>query len=231
MKARRSLSCREFWWRHEHLAPRMWASARRPVALYRHADASPSTGCSSGLTRASALTIQFIVIARDDDTTFGILHSRFHEAGRCGWAPAWKTARATRPPPPSPRSRSRGPDARRTRRRLRRRPARHRHRRRRPPPRRAARPLAQPARMGRVDRRTRPRLPQAPRPNRHADLQQLKRRTLTNLYNQRPQWLANAHATLDTAVANAYAWLADISDEDALQRIVGPESAEVRLTG
>ena len=30
-----------------------------------------------------------------------------------------------------------------------------------------------------------------------------KKRTLTNLYNARPQWLANAHATLDAAVADA----------------------------
>ena len=33
-----------------------------------------------------------------------------------------------------------------------------------------------------------------------------KKRTLTNLYNARPQWLANAHATLDAAVADAYGW-------------------------
>ena len=32
----------------------------------------------------------------------------------------------------------------------------------------------------------------------------LKARTLTNLYNARPQWLADAHAALDGAVAAAY---------------------------
>ena len=32
----------------------------------------------------------------------------------------------------------------------------------------------------------------------------LKARTLTNLYNARPQWLADAHAALDAAVAAAY---------------------------
>jgi hypothetical protein len=37
----------------------------------------------------------------------------------------------------------------------------------------------------------------------------LKTRTLTNLYNQRPAWLAHAHATLDTAVAGAYGWGAE----------------------
>ena len=32
----------------------------------------------------------------------------------------------------------------------------------------------------------------------------LKARTLTNLHNARPQWLVDAHAALDTAVAAAY---------------------------
>jgi type II restriction/modification system DNA methylase subunit YeeA len=44
----------------------------------------------------------------------------------------------------------------------------------------------------------------------------LKKRTLTNLYNQRPAWLDNAHRDLDAAVAAAYGWPADISEEDAL---------------
>jgi len=35
---------------------------------------------------------------------------------------------------------------------------------------------------------------------------ELARRTLTNLYNQRPAWLAQAHATLDAAVATADGW-------------------------
>ena len=33
---------------------------------------------------------------------------------------------------------------------------------------------------------------------------ELKRRTLTNLYNDRPAWFAHAHAALDAAVAAAY---------------------------
>ena len=32
----------------------------------------------------------------------------------------------------------------------------------------------------------------------------LRRRTLTNLYNERPTWLASAHQALDEAVAAAY---------------------------
>ncbi|HWD60377.1 MAG TPA: hypothetical protein VG308_18995 [Stellaceae bacterium] len=48
----------------------------------------------------------------------------------------------------------------------------------------------------------------------------LKTRTLTNLYNERPTWLANAHRDLDAAVAAAYGWPADISEEDALARLL-----------
>ncbi len=47
----------------------------------------------------------------------------------------------------------------------------------------------------------------------------LKRRTLTNLYNERPAWLANAHRALDEAVAAAYGWPADLSDDEILRRL------------
>jgi hypothetical protein len=39
-----------------------------------------------------------------------------------------------------------------------------------------------------------------------ADEKTLKTRTLTNLYNARPTWLANLHARLDRAVWAAYDW-------------------------
>lgn len=48
----------------------------------------------------------------------------------------------------------------------------------------------------------------------------LKKRTLTNLYNARPQWLSNAHAALDAAVAAGYGWPADISDENVLRELL-----------
>ena len=52
----------------------------------------------------------------------------------------------------------------------------------------------------------------------------VKVRTLTNLYNQRPQWLANAHAALDEAVAEAYGWGDDwraglLTDDEILARL------------
>ena len=38
----------------------------------------------------------------------------------------------------------------------------------------------------------------------------LAKRTLTNLYNQRPTWLAHAHEDLDAAVLSAYGWPPDL---------------------
>jgi len=49
----------------------------------------------------------------------------------------------------------------------------------------------------------------------------LRERTLTNLYNQRPQWLMDAHRDLDQAVSAAYGWAVDISEEDALANLLG----------
>jgi hypothetical protein len=37
-------------------------------------------------------------------------------------------------------------------------------------------------------------------------LMELKKRTLTNLYNQRPAWLDHAHAALDRAVWAPNGW-------------------------
>ena len=49
---------------------------------------------------------------------------------------------------------------------------------------------------------------------------ELKKRTLTNLYNQRPPELAALHATLDAAVFAAYGWPAQLSDEEILERLL-----------
>jgi hypothetical protein len=48
----------------------------------------------------------------------------------------------------------------------------------------------------------------------------LAKRTLTNLYNERPAWLANAHAKLDAAVAAAYGFPVDLTDEQILERLL-----------
>ncbi|ACM31125.1 class I SAM-dependent DNA methyltransferase [Rhizobium rhizogenes] len=50
--------------------------------------------------------------------------------------------------------------------------------------------------------------------------QELKSRTLTLLYNARPAWLNDAHKVLDTAVAQAYGWPDGLSDEEVLARLL-----------
>jgi type II restriction/modification system DNA methylase subunit YeeA len=57
-----------------------------------------------------------------------------------------------------------------------------------------------------------------------AAAKELAKRTQTNLYNARPQWLANAHAALDEAVADAYGWGDDfragtLTDDEILARL------------
>jgi type II restriction/modification system DNA methylase subunit YeeA len=49
---------------------------------------------------------------------------------------------------------------------------------------------------------------------------ELKKRTLTNLYNARPTWLQNAHERLDEAVFAAYGWPPELSDEEVLQNLL-----------
>lgn len=64
-----------------------------------------------------------------------------------------------------------------------------------------------------------PRRP-VPKPGHEADL---KKRTLTNLYNDRPSWLVLAHETLDQTVADAYGWsdyTPQWTDEVILRRLL-----------
>jgi len=53
-----------------------------------------------------------------------------------------------------------------------------------------------------------------------AAAKELKKRTLTNLYNARPAWLDSLHRRLDAAVATAYGWPEDITEDDALARLL-----------
>ena len=62
----------------------------------------------------------------------------------------------------------------------------------------------------------------------------LKKRTLTNLYNTRPDWLAHAHRELDAAVAAAYGWTdytPDMSDEDILRRLLALNLERTKCQG
>ena len=49
---------------------------------------------------------------------------------------------------------------------------------------------------------------------------ELKKRTLTNLYNARPTWLQLAHEQLDKAVSAAYGWPDGLSDGEILERLL-----------
>jgi type II restriction/modification system DNA methylase subunit YeeA len=62
----------------------------------------------------------------------------------------------------------------------------------------------------------------------------LKKRTLTNLYNDRPTWLANLHAALDRAVWAAYGWDDDPAatpDDAILERLLALNQARSRARG
>ncbi len=48
----------------------------------------------------------------------------------------------------------------------------------------------------------------------------LKKRTLTNLYNERPTWLDLAHRKLDETVFAAYNWDPGMSDEQLLEKLL-----------
>ena len=65
-----------------------------------------------------------------------------------------------------------------------------------------------------------PDYPQRPVPRNQAASAQLKRRTLTNLYNNLPQWLVDAHHAVDAAVAAAYGWPLKSSVDDALRELM-----------
>ena len=164
-----------------------------------------------------------IVIARDDDTTFGVLHSRFHEVWSlrlCTWLGKGNDPRYTPtttfetfPFPPGL-----GPDV--------------------PATEHASDPRAMaialearrlvelrdlwlnpPEWVEWVDEPVSG-YPKRPVPRHEEAAKALKKRTLTNLYNARLQWLADAHETLDAAVAAAYGWSADISDDDVLRELL-----------
>jgi type II restriction/modification system DNA methylase subunit YeeA len=49
---------------------------------------------------------------------------------------------------------------------------------------------------------------------------ELKKRTLTNLYNAHPGWLEEAHRKLDEAVFGAYGWPITLTDAELLERLL-----------
>ena len=211
---------REYWWRHVEPRQGMWAALAgrsRYIVTPRVAKYRLFIWCDARICP----DCQLIVIARHDDTTFGILHSRFHEIwslrlgtsleDRPRYTPS--TTFETFPFPtgltPNIPADDYAADLR-------------------------AIAIAEAAQKL-VELRDRwlnppewvewveepvPGYPNRPVPRNQAAAKELKKRTLTDLYNTRPQWLADAHAALDGAVADAYGWHADITDDDALRELL-----------
>ncbi|MGH6946915.1 MAG: class I SAM-dependent DNA methyltransferase, partial [Kiloniellales bacterium] len=76
--ARQQRGYARHWWRHERPRPEMWA-ALSGVARYIATPTVAKHRLFVWLDRAVCPDHQLIVVARDDDATFGILHSRLHE--------------------------------------------------------------------------------------------------------------------------------------------------------
>ena len=218
----RRAAYRENWWRHVEPRQGMWRALdglSRYIATPRVAKHRLFAWVDARVCPDSAL----IVIARDDDTTFGILHSRFHEIWSlrlCTWLGKGNDPRYTPTTtfetfpfpagltPDVPATDYEG-DSR-------------------------AAAIAEAARrlvdlrdlwlnppewVEWVDE------PVAGYPKRSVPRDEdaalaLRKRTLTNLYNARPQWLMDAHDALDAAVADAYGWPATITEADALAELV-----------
>ena len=213
---------RDVWWRHEHRAPSMW----RVIAGKTRYIATPTVAKHRVFAWLDARICpdhQLTVIARDDDTAFGILHSRFHELWSlrlCTWLGKGNDPRYTptttfetfpfpagltpNVPASSYAAESRAVAIAEAARRL---------------VELRDRWLNPPEWVEWVDEPV-PGYPQRPVPRDEDAAKTLKKRTLTNLYNARPQWLADANAALDAAVAGAYGWPADISGDDAIRELL-----------
>jgi type II restriction/modification system DNA methylase subunit YeeA len=48
----------------------------------------------------------------------------------------------------------------------------------------------------------------------------IKKLTMTNLYNNKPEWLMDTHDELDKAVAAAYGWSPDITDNEVIKNLL-----------
>jgi type II restriction/modification system DNA methylase subunit YeeA len=218
---------RDIWWRHWRPRPEM----RRAIGALLRFVVTPEVAKYRVFTWCQLPTLpdkNLVVIARADDTTFGILHSRFHELWSlrlCTYLGVGNDPRYTPtttfetfpfPAGLTPRDTAAGP-----------------------PAGALAEAIAAAAiRLNELreawlnppewvdwvitpeeEKAGFPKRPVA-KPGHEADL---KKRTLTNLYNARPAWLDLAHKQLDQAVAVAYGWTdytPDMPDEEILRRLL-----------
>jgi len=219
----RNARTRENWWLFERPRPDM----RRAIEGLPRYIVTPIVSKHRIFAWRSAPTLAMNlldVIARSDDTTFGILHSRFHELwslGLCTWLGKGNDPRYTPtttfetfpfPAGLTPRDTPTGPQAE------------------------AIAAAAKQLNAQReawlnpsewVDWVRTPEEEQAAFPLRPVAKPgheaELKKRTLTNLYNAHPAWLAHAHRELDATVAAAYGWTdytPAMPDEEILKRLL-----------
>jgi len=215
---------REFWWLYERHRPEMYHALNgleRYIGTAMVAKHRVFVWLEAGVVPENLV----IVVARNDDTCFGILHSCFHEL----WSLRMGTSLEDRPRyTPSttfetfPFPEGLTPNI----------PA--------------AVYAADPRAVGVANAASRlnelrenwlnpadlvvrvpevvPGYPDRILPKDEAAAEELKKRTLTNLYNARPAWLDGAHKALDEAVANAYGWGDEwrkgvLTDDEILARL------------
>ncbi|MFW6082982.1 MAG: class I SAM-dependent DNA methyltransferase, partial [Chloroflexota bacterium] len=184
----------ELWWLHQRPRPEMRSALdglQRYIATPRVSKHRVFVWVDPQVLPDSAV----VAIARQDDYFFGVLHSRLHEK----WSLRQGTSLEDRPrytPTttfatfPFPWAPGEEPAD---------------------DPRRQA--IAEAARELVEKRQTWLNPPGATE-------KELKKRTLTNLYNEYPTWLELAHRKLDEAVLDAYGWPHDIDDEEILRRLL-----------
>jgi type II restriction/modification system DNA methylase subunit YeeA len=200
MKNRRAHR-RERWWLFAEAAP----NVRAGIAPLTRYIATSSVSKYRLFTWVDSRVIPdhaLIVIARDDDCTFGVLQSRLHDvwAQRTGTSlgvgndPRY-TPRTTFETFPFPRP----TDSQRT-------------------------AIADAARELDACRKRWLNPPDA-------DESELRRRTLTNLYNENPAWLRHAHRRLDEAVFAAYGWSPSLERDDILEGLLSLNLERAKLTG
>ena len=210
---------RKRWWLHTRPIPGM----RVALAPLSRFIATPAVSKHRLFVWMSAPTLPdhaVIVFAREDDYTFGVLHSRAHEL----WALRMGTSLEDRPrytptttfetfpfpwPLDTPESAltaeqrshrdaiaaaARELDA-------------------------ARRRWLNPPELVRAEPDVVASLPPRLLPVDAAAARELSQRTLTNLYNRRPSWLAQRHAALDAAVWASYGWDGG-SEEEVLERLL-----------
>jgi hypothetical protein len=222
---------KEFWWHHGDKVPKMIAK----TSDLKRFIFTPRVSAHRIFVWFESCTLpdsRLVCIARDDETTFGILHSRLHEKWSTmtgGWHgvgndPQYTPTKSfeTFPFPegltPNIPAADYAADPRAIRIAG------------------AARRLDElrnnwlhPADLGAWQPEIVPTAAPGEEPRKYPDrfipkdaeaALKLKKRTLTNLYNQRPAWLAAAHEALDRAVAAAYGWPEDIAADEALARLL-----------